>query len=480
MKLLNIDYQIGMYSVEVNNCIDYNIAGVSGFYKKDFFQLYCSFWGLFSNFLSYNQEYVRLKILDLFGLKLKNIKVLESATLISLIIEKIDCENPVIINTPNSVLFYSIMYKNSDVKRMNHSFIINGYDDSRDIFYIRENTINSDVLSILTSSQPFSEYYLTYNMLEDIYNETYAVLDNKREIDSFFQFMTCKEEVSIDKLIIEFINYCIEYFNNNKDLLYIEIEQMLNGKKYDSLYLNEQFRRTTVHSFKPVFDEIKKLLPLEFVSDFINFTNDYLKLREKIVNIIAKNSIKNSKINENYLTKILYDLNSYNKKIGLFCKKIIYKENMYYKNLKIICDDAIVTADSEYIIGSKIFFSKSVLSELKVDNYFNFWMSDTKTRKHWIKIDFNRNIDVNKIVIEHRTNIKYITKDYKILISIDGKKWISIVNVKNNKEVFNEYNFENKISFRFFKMNIYEPNNGIDNFARISKIDFYQQIDNIN
>lgn len=29
MKLLNIDYQIGMYSVEVNNCIDYNIAGVS-------------------------------------------------------------------------------------------------------------------------------------------------------------------------------------------------------------------------------------------------------------------------------------------------------------------------------------------------------------------------------------------------------------------------------------------------------------------
>ncbi len=27
MKLLNIDYQIGRYSIEVNNCIEYNIAG---------------------------------------------------------------------------------------------------------------------------------------------------------------------------------------------------------------------------------------------------------------------------------------------------------------------------------------------------------------------------------------------------------------------------------------------------------------------
>ena len=80
---------------------------------------------------------------------------------------------------------------------------------------------------------------------------------------------------------------------------------------------------------------------------------------------------------------------------------------------------------------------------------------------------------INKIVIAHLTNIKCITKNYKLSISLDGKKWKSIMSVKNNNEVFNEFNFKNAISFRFFKININEPNSGIDNYARISKIDFF-------
>ena len=93
MKILNVDYQIGKYSVEVNNCIDYNIAGISSYYEKDFFELYCSFWGLFSNFLSYNQNCVRLTILNLFGLSLQNHQILDSDNLISIIQEKIDLES---------------------------------------------------------------------------------------------------------------------------------------------------------------------------------------------------------------------------------------------------------------------------------------------------------------------------------------------------------------------------------------------------
>ncbi len=435
--------------------------------------MYCSFWGLYSNFLSYDQEQVRSKILNLFGLKLENRRISNSTNLISLIKEKIDCENPIIINVPDSVLFYSIMYKDPNTRRMNHSFIINGYDDSKNIFYIRENCINSGVLSILTSSQPFSEYCITYNMLEDIYNKTNELLENKDEINKFFQFMICEKEINIDNLIIKFINDCINSFDSSKDLFYNIIEQIQDENKYDLVFSNEQFRRTMIHSLKAVFDEIKKLLPTEYISDFIKLSNDYLKHREKIVNIISKNVIKNSKINKDSLKVFLDDLNSYNKKIALFCKKINYKENVQHNKVKNLLDGVIVTADSERLDDGRLYPAKNVLSELRVNNHFNYWISDDSTRKHWLKIEFNRVVHINKIVIAHLTNIKCITKNYKLSISLDGKKWKSIMSVKNNNEVFNEFNFKNAISFRFFKININEPNSGIDNYARISKIDFF-------
>lgn len=51
MKVLNIDYQIGIYSVEVNNCIDYNIAGAVSFSKKIFFNCIVVFGDYFLIFI---------------------------------------------------------------------------------------------------------------------------------------------------------------------------------------------------------------------------------------------------------------------------------------------------------------------------------------------------------------------------------------------------------------------------------------------
>lgn len=74
------------------------------------------------------------------------------------------------------------MYKNPNINKLNHSFIINGYDDEREVFYIRENSINTELLSILTPSQPFSEFYLTYDMMEKIYYDTKEILADKKGI----------------------------------------------------------------------------------------------------------------------------------------------------------------------------------------------------------------------------------------------------------------------------------------------------------
>lgn len=100
-------------------------------------------------------------------------------------------------------------------------------------------------------------------------------------------------------------------------------------------------------------------------------------------------------------------------------------------------------------------------------------MSKNDSREHWIKIDFNKKITVKKIIIKHRKNIKYITKDFELMVSIDNIKWQKLINVEKNNEVFNEFNLKKPISFRYFMMKINEPNNGIDNCARISNVDFF-------
>ena len=169
--------------------------------------------------------------------------------------------------------------------------------------------------------------------------------------------------------------------------------------------------------------------------------------------------------------QILNQLKKFNIEISLYCKKItnINKDNevrLSYKNV-------IVTADSEFIIGHKVFSCRNILSQLKVNNHFNFWMSKNDSREHWIKIDFNKKITVKKIIIKHRKNIKYITKDFELMVSIDNIKWQKLINVEKNNEVFNEFNLKKPISFRYFMMKINEPNNGIDNCARISNVDFF-------
>lgn len=118
--------------------------------------------------------------MNIFELGLSTTTVSDSGELISLIKQKINDKNPVLVNVPNSVLFYSIMYKNPNINKLNHSFIINGYDDEREVFYIRENSINTELLSILTSSQPFSEFYLTYDMMKKIYYDTKEILADKK------------------------------------------------------------------------------------------------------------------------------------------------------------------------------------------------------------------------------------------------------------------------------------------------------------
>lgn len=79
-----------------------------------------------------------LLFVTIFELGLSTTTVSDLGELISLIKQKINDKNPVLVNVPNSVLFYSIMYKNPNINKLTHSFIINGYDDNARYFILEK------------------------------------------------------------------------------------------------------------------------------------------------------------------------------------------------------------------------------------------------------------------------------------------------------------------------------------------------------
>ncbi|HNZ77242.1 MAG TPA: discoidin domain-containing protein [Bacteroidales bacterium] len=473
MKILNLSYQLEKYSVDINNCIDYNIAETISFFKNEFFDYYNCFWTLYSNYYEVDISRIKYLILNIFGLEFINENIENPKDLINKIKQKIDFEHPIIINVPNSVLFYSIMYKNETVKSFNHSIIINGYDENLEVIYIRENSINTEVLSQLTLSQPFSKYILTNTMIENIFIEM-KKLFSKDEIEkNFFNYIVQKNKIDIIDIKTRLVQEILLCFGEREDILTKELDKTIIRKYYHNYYRTEEFRRIILHSFKPLFDEIRKMLTNETTNEFDLVVNSYIRFKESIVNMLAKNSFKSAKVNEKKIKQIKATLKEYHINIyQLLSSKIGKNENLHNK-YNLIKGDVQITSDSELVRGTKIFNVKNILTNSRSNDNLHFWISDNTMERHWVTIDFLKKININKIVIKHRPNVKYITKNYRLLYSLDGTNWEVFKNVKNNNYVVNEFLFNKKIEFRYFKIIITKANDGIDYSARIQKIEFY-------
>lgn len=474
MKVLNLNYQIGKYSVEINNCIDYNIAEITSFFEQDFFEIYNSFWCLYSNYYEFDNEKVRQEILKILGLELCDEVISNKEELVKRIKEKIDLGMPVILNVPNSILFYSVMYKNENVKGFNHSIIVNGYDEEKDIFYIRENTINIEVLSQLTPSQPFSVYVLTRKMIEDIYHNIQLLYSNCEMFSKLFQYIKQNEEVNLNDIKQQLISESLQCLKNREDFLVIELRKTLTRGYYHSYYREEEFRRVLLHSYKPLFNEIRTQLNFIDLEKYDYMIETYIRYKENIINMLAKNSFRLSKVNEGKVAVIIEKLMEFQSTIYDFLNKNIDIESTKMSTYTPISREVKITCDSELTIGTKTFYAKNVWSDSKINNNFHYWISANTLQKHWIQIDFLDEIEIQKIVIIHKANIKYITQNYTIMHSNDGKHWKTLKSIKNNAEVKNEFSFKEKVILRYFKIIISKANTGIDYSARVQKIEFYK------
>lgn len=463
MKELNISYHLEGYSALVNNCMDYNIAGAASFYDKYFLKLYCAIWSIYMN---YNHDLsldISKHILEILGLEKCPISLKNEHTVLNDIIKQIDDGHPLIFYTNTSLLFYCVMYLNDKSKNINHSFIINGYDEEKKLLYIKENVINSDMIRTITDVQPFSSYTFTYDIFLSIFSETKIRFTDK---DLLYYI---KKNNDIDKKAIKkmlFSSY-LELLNNEKDCLIVYLKYVIENGFCPKICYNEQFFRDFYHSYNVIFDFIIENVNMRNIMEFELLRKKIMDHRKNVVLKLAKLSCEN-KVNDlenikkiyNKTTKINEELNEFLKTNYISCKE----ERMIFT-----MNDVFITADSAF---NEYFSENNIIKDEFINDKFSFWRSRNIIEKHWIKIDFLNVKKINGIIVEHHRKNGYVTRDYSIYIKSKDKLKL-FKRIKNNTKVINEFVFQNGVELSSIKIIIDNPNLGIDFSARIRKINFF-------
>lgn len=166
----------------------------------------------------------------------------------------IDNNAPILLSVNYVSLFYSIMYNEINNDEINHNIIIYGYDNEKGLIYIKEKSINNEVLDSLYK-KIFSSYKVTYDMLINFYIKTkkmIKIFDYNKYCLYYIQKVKNIDIINLEKIIIsQFLGALI----NNQDYLINEINQLLYVGKYDSYHHNEQFRRSHYYSLNLLFFE---------------------------------------------------------------------------------------------------------------------------------------------------------------------------------------------------------------------------------
>lgn len=468
MKILNISSHIDGYGIIVNNCIDYNIAGASSFYDKNFLKLYCALWGLYSNYsIIPFDDNITNAVLNALGLQLNFNENITEKNIIEQIRLHIDNNTPILLGVNHAALFYSIMYKEVNNGEINHNIIIHGYDDEKELIYIKENSINNEVLDSLSKNKVFSSYKITYDMLIHFYTKTKQMIKTFDYNNYCLYYIQKVKNIDLIYLKKKIISQFLEVLINSQDYLLNEINQLSYVGKYNSYYRSEQFRRTYYYSLIPLFDFLNETLSLRNKSEFNELKNEFFTNREKIVNTLAKNSYLNKNIETKNIENFRNEIKSISNKLYYYIKdkfnnisNFITKENNYLED-----EQTLLSADSE----DKLFVLNSIRKESSVNNNFSFWKSSNDMIEHWVLIDFKEYKLVNKIIIEHHSSNVYITRQFSIY-GLTQHGWVKLENIKENIKNITYFYYEIPKKLKKIKISIEKPNYSIDYAARIKLI----------
>lgn len=117
-------------------------------------------------------------------------------------------------------------------------------------------------------------------------------------------------------------------------------------------------------------------------------------------------------------------------------------------------------ASSEYLDtkdGDKVYYSSLAFdgNSEKVGSKQSRWTSHRKTKDEWIYVDLEDTYNISKIVLDWE---EACGKDYDLQVSLDGKNWTTISEVrdnsapKNSKHNIREYLYDQNVYARYVKM----------------------------
>lgn len=455
MKKLIMDNFEYEYSVEVNSCLDYKIAGASSVYNKDFLRIYCAQWSIYTNWSNYDNKDIQDIILHNCGLLRKRISVKEN-NIIDIIKENIDKGYPILLFVATNTLYFSIVYKEETSKNIRHELLITGYDDEKEIIYIRENSINKEFYYKLLKAHPFMEYQMTYDMVKEIYNKNILIINDYQ--NNCLEVIEKIDNININQLKYETFELFIKLFNNENDQLIHKIFNMIDKESYDKRFLREQYHRNYIQSIYAISKFLFKEFKISLENNMYNLFNQYLNTRLNIINLITKRVAKNTAFDNESLLNYVELLVQNNKSLFDYIKEqeitIIERQKVNEYNLLYTIGTRILT-DSHKIDDKGIEYSANCF--LKEQNYItdnNYWLSGENDTVHWMKVEFRKNYHINKIIIEHSKYITSITCDYDILYSLDNINWELLKVVQNNDKSINEFNFDNiEMKFILIKFN---------------------------
>ncbi|NLW24803.1 MAG: glycoside hydrolase, partial [Clostridia bacterium] len=95
---------------------------------------------------------------------------------------------------------------------------------------------------------------------------------------------------------------------------------------------------------------------------------------------------------------------------------------------------------------------------------------------HWLDIDFEKEVIINKVVIKHAESgyesPDWNTQSFKIQVSLDGETWEDVVKVENNTKGITEHSFS-PVNARYLRFFIEKPTQVGDSAARIYEVEVY-------
>lgn len=266
MKYLDISYIPTNYTYENIDCWTEPIAIACTYYNKRYYYYICGQYAIKNNWWVENDsyfEYINSILFDI-NLKINDNNVDNFDVAFEVIREKLSRNIPIFIILKYSALYYHRAYLDSRNDDIFHGIIINGYNEEKEIFFIKDRA-TIDVNGVIDIQIP-----------KRILREMWEISYNNCDTASVYSIETLEAitECEIPKLNFSKLNDDVEKFNKFIEFIKKPICEDEIGLK-----------RNYVGSLKLLFDCIEQTY-VYASSDIINkmrsLEHEYIQERDKI------------------------------------------------------------------------------------------------------------------------------------------------------------------------------------------------------